>query len=246
MEADRDGNSAGHLEYIECTWGDLIYGSKEQLQALGLGLGAAFPGEAGAKPRKLIASDQRGLKTIVKLEAWRGPDMFSASIVFPGRDGYPRRGGPQAYAPGVTRCEAASFDEYVGTSEALAAAGLARIDQFPGEPGMRKVRVRIFPDGTMPTGPRTVNHQESRQAGSKSVERATKTTFRVRVVIAAEQADARKQAHCKAYREWERRMAALPRPARLDEGLFNSLSNISSAKRTLPPGWSVIVTRRFA
>lgn len=34
------------FEYKELSWGDLIYASKDALQAMGVGVGLAFPGEA--------------------------------------------------------------------------------------------------------------------------------------------------------------------------------------------------------
>ena len=101
------------------------------------------------------------------------------------------RAGDSAHAPGVKKTFSTWADCYTGTSEALVAAGLARFDQFPGQPGMRKMRVTIFPDGTMPTGAPTGNHGARYLPGSKSIERATKTTYRVTVVIPDDEEEAR-------------------------------------------------------
>jgi hypothetical protein len=48
------------------------------------------------------------------------------------------------YAPGVRVTEYFYCNEYCGTAEALVSAGLARLDQFPGQPGMGKSCVTFY------------------------------------------------------------------------------------------------------
>lgn len=55
------------LEYHELPWGDLIYGTKHQLQALGLGVDRYFPGEPGGPVRQMTVVDPRGFRTTIAL-----------------------------------------------------------------------------------------------------------------------------------------------------------------------------------
>ena len=48
-------------------WGsEYRLGTKEQLQAIGIGVGLAFPGEPGARPRQITVRDSRGWKVRIK------------------------------------------------------------------------------------------------------------------------------------------------------------------------------------
>lgn len=61
IEAGNNGPArAACVGYTECDWGDLIEGTKEQLQALELGIGLAFPGEVGGPQIELKVRDSRG------------------------------------------------------------------------------------------------------------------------------------------------------------------------------------------
>lgn len=46
-----ESRAGTELEYNLQPWGYIIYGTKEQLQSIGLGVGIPFPGEAD-EPRK--------------------------------------------------------------------------------------------------------------------------------------------------------------------------------------------------
>ncbi len=198
------------FEYLQCSWGDLVYGTKEELQSIGIGNGMAFPGEPDGPKRCLNVRDPRGFAT--EVTNFSG-DTYHASIRFPGRE---RARDQQAIvAPGVRKRSHSWNDEYVGTIEALVAAGLARGYQFPGQPGMRKVTVSIFPDGTIPTGAPTVSHKQSLLPGAKQITRASKTTYKVCVVVAEEERARRHEAERRADLQYEARMRALPRPAPL-------------------------------
>lgn len=48
------------------------------------------------------------------------------------------------FAPGVRVTEYWHSNEYCGTADALVSAGLARLDQFPGQPGMTKCSVTFY------------------------------------------------------------------------------------------------------
>jgi hypothetical protein len=116
----------------------------------------------------------------------------------------------RAFAPGVTLRESTRLDIYVGTADALVTAGLMTADQFPGQPGMRKVVVTIFADGTVPTGAPTANHRRAREPGAIRIRRASKTKFSVSVYVPDNVADSRGTAFRVAVAEYEARMRALP------------------------------------
>lgn len=204
------------LEYHQPIWGDLIYGTKNQIQALGIGVGLLFPGEIGGARRTLKVPDPRGFAAHIQSASWRSEGLFSVSIKL--FENYPRpEPMAQPYVPGVTKCEYSYFDEYRGTAEALAALGVIQLNQLPGQPGMRKVRVRILPDGSVLGGPPTANCAETDKPGAKEIERAGAGMFRVRVRVSKEQEQQRDERAKIAEREWEQRILALPRPAPLSK-----------------------------
>jgi hypothetical protein len=211
------------FEYKQCLWGDSIYGTKEELQAIGIGEGLIFPGEPGGPKRLINARDPRGFAT--KLERFDN-DIYNAQISFPGRERTSQQWIP--VAPGVRKRGWCSFDEYSGTAEALAAAGLVRTDQLPGQPGMRKTLVSIFPDGTMPSGAPTVRHKEVYAPGGKHIARVSKITYVVSVYLAEDEKSKREEEQRREDSEWEARMRALPRPAPLAVVNHPSLDDLLS------------------
>lgn len=212
MEAEcNDTRRIEPFEYNQLIWGDLIYGTKNELQAIGLGIGMAFPGEPGGPKRLLNVRDPRGFAT--KIVRRFNSSRYCASIRFPGRS-WPEPRWVEV-SPGLKKSEGPWGDEFIGTPEALAAAGLVRVDQLPGQPGMRKVRVTIFPDGSVAGGVPTANHREARMPGAKSIERASKTTYSVTVSIPEDERKKREYVYQRAERDYELRMQALQRPAPL-------------------------------
>lgn len=203
------------FEYNELIWGDLIYGSKEQLQALGLAVDLAFPGEPGAPRRRMKVLDPRGLSTTIGLATYKGTGIYSASISFPGRSWWDQEERWNDFAEGVKKREYPSFDDYRGTADALVAAGLVRLDQLPGKPGMRKVKVTILADGTLPKGAPTANCSRAQEPGARLIERRSKTTYGLCVYVCDDEESRRREAEDQAKEEWEQRILALPRPAPL-------------------------------
>lgn len=207
-------NDAPVLEYKQRPWGDIIYGTKEQLQGIGIAAGMAFPGEPSGPKRILRVTDPRGLTAKVEASTWRGEGIFSASISFPGR-ARPEHGYVTDFAPGVSKLEAARGDVFTGTAESLSSAGLVRRDQLPGQPGMRKVTVTILADGSLPKGSPTANCPEADEPGAIRISRKTKTLYEVCIRVSDEEEQRRRDEHSRADREWEARMMSLPRPAPL-------------------------------
>jgi hypothetical protein len=200
------------IEYFCQVWGDLIYGTKEQLQFLGLGVGVSFPGEIGCARQKMTVIDLRGFATKIELSAYKGAGVFSASIPFPGRHRPDAKWFP--FAQGVSRREQIWGDEFIGVAEALCSAGLLEMSQLPGQPGMGKFRVRIYPDGTCV--PHKSLDKKARYQGAKQIERAPKSRYMVTVRISDEEEEKRRCADRLADYEWEKQMDALPRPVPLN------------------------------
>lgn len=215
MEAGNNGTArVACVRYTECEWGDLIEGTKEQLQALGLGIGLAFPGEVGGPRFDLNVRDPRGYSVKIS-NRYHRDERYTAYVTFPN---WPARPNAEEWTPnanGVKKREYTWFDEFLGSAQALADAGLVQVDQLPGKPGMRKVRVTILPDGTLPIGALTANHRAARLPGARWIERASASSYRVNVVVTEDERQRRRAAGEIADRAWKQQVRALPRPARL-------------------------------
>lgn len=198
------------VEYGHHLWGELIYGTKEQLMALGLGVNVKFPETSKRFGYGVIVTDPRGYKTKIRLSDYKGDRIYSASISFPGRE-FPREKW-EPFAPGVGMVEYAGWDKYIGTAEALAAAGLIQLANLPGQPGMGKVQVTLSPDGL-----RNLSHNghKKRQPGEITIKRVSQSRFTVQIRVTQDVSEMRRDAYIRRRDEWEREMAALPRPAPL-------------------------------
>lgn len=204
------------IQYRQCDWGDWVQGSKVQLQALGIGLGAAFPGEPGAPRRNLKTHDIRGFDVIVS-NGLSDVGVFHARIKFPGWPEAPDSGEIVRHVyPGVQTKARIWFDEHTGRPEDLVSAGLVRVEMLPGAIGMRKTRVAVRADGSLLLGPPTSNRRGWRIPGASWIERISASTFRVGVIVSKDEEERRRAADSAARRDWEETVNALPRPARLD------------------------------
>lgn len=215
-------SSSQGIEYREYDWGDWITGTKEQLQELGLGVGLAYPGEPGGKT-KLKVRDTRSYVAEISCSD-HDDGTFTARIEFPERPGRPYPDFLSAFS-GVKKREHYRFDEYLGSAEALAAAGLVRIEQLPGQPGMRRMRVTIFPDGTIPSGAPTANYSEARLPGARCIERVGVQKYSVKINVPEEEQTRRLADEKAAIAAWEREVRALPRPPRLGDTTPPLLAN---------------------
>ncbi len=216
VSCDSAATEALFFEYGEYVWGDVIYGSKDALQAIGIGVGMVFPGEADGPKRELKTTDPRGFKCRITDGSYRSSGVYCASIKFPDREQPEALGGWKNFAPGVQRKANTCADEFIGTADDLVSAGLVQPGQFPGCPGMRKVTVTILPDGSIPNGAPTASHRDSRSHGAKCITRASKEKYRVELFIPEELKELRRQAERQARDDWEKKMDSLPRPPRID------------------------------
>lgn len=196
------------FDYTQELTCDYIKGTKEQIQRIGVAVGMAFPGEPDGPKRQLKTTDHRGFA--VSIREWYDEGVYAAWIHFPNREGYPDSCWTD-FAPGVRSRKAPWGDEYEGSAMALVNAGLVQFDQLPGQPGMRKTTVTIYPDGTLPSGPKSV----SREPGAKRITRASKNAYNLHVYIDTEEREQREAERQRVLWEWEARMRNLPRPAPL-------------------------------
>lgn len=201
-----ESHAEPELEYHLQPWGDMIYGTKEQLQSIGLGAGIPFPGEAGETRKKIKVVDPRGFTATIDRATHKEDETFCATIHFPRRDNPSWEAEWKPFYFGVKRREEIWVDEFAGTGEALSAAGLVQINQLPGKPGMRKVSVTIHPDGTVATS------NKARREGDKTIKKSGKSRYTVEIIVPDEEGKRRLCAYQKEHDEWEKRMAALSRP----------------------------------
>lgn len=217
-------------EYQEYAWGDVIEGSKEVLQRMGIGVGIIFPGEPGANKRKVLTTDPRGFPCVICVARGWSKFPFTASISHPGRHYHdPAHDWREAF-PGVQSQSSWWCNFYKGTADALTAAGIVPTGMFPGMPGMRSVRVTILADGSLPTGHRN-SSIGGKEEGVIAVEKMGKYTYKVSINISSELAEMRCDASRAHRNEWGCRMAAMPRAPRLDHVIRNEINEQAMHKR---------------
>lgn len=201
--------STPSLEYRQQLWGDLIVGTKQELQSIGIGAGLAFPGEPDGPKRWMRVRDPRGFLTKIQREGYG--DRYIAQIPFPGREERIYLEGWIDYAPGVLKCSTHYWgDSYIGSAEALVAARLVESSQLPGQPGMGKHTVTISAEGSVCGRV----HNVTAHAGMKTVQKRG-MKFVVDVVVDREEQTRRSEVIRHERCEYEQRMKSLPRPAPL-------------------------------
>lgn len=164
----------GHpLARMHGDWGVAFVGTKAELQAAGFGVGAVFPGEPGGNKKKAVLSACNGFPRVeVELYGhctYLGEPSQTELQNYVVRARYlpdqskRKREFERTQCSGVVLHRAIWFDVYRGTSEALIAANLASIQQFPGQPGCGKVRTTFDRDGRrVVQGSTTAGHEGNR------------------------------------------------------------------------------------
>src|SRR3569833_3340935 len=202
------------LEYNQHPWGDLIYGTKEQLQSIGIAAEMPFPGEPNGPKRSLRVTDPRGFTTKVEASSYKGEGIFRASISIPVRD-CPEYGPVTDFAPGVSKRETPWGDIFTGSAESLSSAGLVRCDQLPGQPGMRKVTVTILADGSLPKGSPTANCSEADAPGAIRIYRKSKALYEVCIQVSKKKKKNHQKKQTKTKQKKKKQKKTLPRPTPL-------------------------------
>ena len=217
-------------EYREYLWGDVIDGSKEVLQRMGIGTGIGFPGEHGHNKRKVSTTDPRGFPCVITVCYSWSKFPFSVHISHPGRH-YPDPDDDwKEVFPGVQCQSCTMVNIYKGTADALTLAGIVPAGMFPGMPGMRSGRVTILADGTLPTSHK--NSVASRcTEGVMTIEKSGKCSYQVVVKIANELEEKRYKVGRAHRMAWEARMAAMPRAPRIDLNIRNKINEQANKKR---------------
>jgi hypothetical protein len=212
----RDAPESRPLEYNQLPWGDLLYGTADQLRSIGIAVATVSRGEGGQFRRRQSLTDPRGFKCLIEACQSRGEGLFAVSIPLPGR----QQPEPvwERFSRGVRRQANVWTDDYVGSADALVCAGLILSTQLPGQPGMRKVIVTVLPDGSVPTGARTC--PAAKDSGAKSIRRVAKTNYLVSMRVDEAERGRRYAAYARSRREWEAQMRLLPRPAPLHARLL--------------------------
>lgn len=195
------------LEHKRYHWGDSWSGAKDQLQAIGIGVDALFPGEPGGPVRALTVRDARGMKVTIKKKWGASYGIYEATWRFwdPTKSrAARRRERTTVFAPGVN-CYRGEYwhDVFTGTADALVAAGLIGHGQLPGQPGRGKVRCTYLADGT----PARLYLSNTETAGYRVVLLFGKSQYRVTVRIPDEEAGIRRRER-EAYEEVEARARA--------------------------------------
>lgn len=202
-------------KYMCLDWGELIYGTRDDLQSFGIGIGLAFPGERNGPKRQLVVRDPRGFRVKITKSYGEVP-TFAASISYPHLPDRPRYAESTPFS-GVWMQEGPWTDDFTGNAECLIAAGLVTAEQLPGAPGMRKTRVTIFADGSILDGNYSNNIPGGLSAGVKHVERASSrsATFTVRIHIELGERAQRESRREIAESAWHHQVSKLPRPRKL-------------------------------
>lgn len=196
------------LEYVHRPWGELIYGTQQQLKALGLGIGMSFP---IADKKNILCEDFRGFRTKICLSEFMGKGVYCASISFPGRE-KTHEYFWEPFAQGVELQRGGYLDEYKGDAISLIAAGLVDSDCFPGEPGMGKIQVTLDAEGNICR----FNGRKLKDAiGRITIKKISRKSFIVSVVIPESISKIRRSEYMRKDEEWESRMRLLPRPRSL-------------------------------
>lgn len=207
--------------YHEYLWGDLISGSKNALQRLGIGVGLAFPGEKGG--RKIIqTTDPRGFpceisRSITTLSGF----AYDARIQHPGRE-YSCLDSIEIF-PGVTLEETTHYDIWRGSRESLVAGGFVLPGQFPGDPGVGKSVVRIRPNSAV-----GINYPAHR---SGVIRKVRADEFLVFTVVSEAESAVRISWERWRLAEYEARMVLLPRAPRIDLELQQKQSRAAARRR---------------
>lgn len=221
--------SATWSRYSRYDWGDVIEGTADQLRALGLGCGQPYPGEAGGPKRRMTVHGPNGESVRIKSEG----SEFCAHVCFAGWPESPSEPDQPSGFRGVSYRPSWWTDKYTGTADALVAAGLVPAGHFPGMAGMRKVRVTIFADGTLPGGAPTANSSRRNQPGARCVEQVSRSLFRVEIYIDDAEHERRDAAGRAKDEAWSALVRGLPRPPMLSPlGASATWSPTASPART--------------
>jgi hypothetical protein len=204
------------LTYNQYPWGDFITGTKQQLQALGLAVGRAFPGElgGGGPLSKLHTQDRYGCAVAINKAAHSGCDLYDARRTFPNWPENPSlRTVTETIGRGVQRRCATWWDDYVGTPFDLIALGLISSEHVSKRCELAKRTLTVYADGSIETN--RVPLKYKMKDGARQIREFPGGKLLVQIHISEDEGRARSRAGREARDQWERMVATLPRPPRL-------------------------------
>ncbi len=204
--------------YEELFWGDLIYGGKEVLLRMGIGVGKPFPGEPGGNKKFVKTEDPRGFACKLEICTW-GAFPYCARIEHPELQCRWGEEDWRPYAAGILFRPSAWHDDYRGTAEALTATGLVPAGRFPGMPGMCATSQTFYANGTTPKNDGQNARHLKNSAGSMVVKKISKNHFEVSITVPKEVGEKRLAEYLARREAWEASMKTLPRAPRIDRNL---------------------------
>lgn len=159
-------------------WCESWEGTKAQLQAEGIGIGKSFPGELGMPSKVVTFTHPEGFAVEVHPHYDRVKQLagqFHAWARYAEPAWMIREKEVRDFAPGVQLViDMDATDSFVGTADALVACGLARLDQFPGQPGRGKVQCSYRADGS-----RSTSNFDRRKEDFLQISRKGKNRFEI-------------------------------------------------------------------
>lgn len=195
------------IRYEQGKYWEVIEATKEQLQSFGIGAHIAFPG-AGRAPRQVETVDPRGYRA--RLESHEGGG-FQAYIFYP-RPANTHNGFPSPRIDGLEpeQDNGPYCDGYTGSAAAIVAAGFARLDQLPGQPGAAKGQVCILPDGSIC---KAGSDRRRDQPGAAQITLKGKGLFRICVNTSELEKKRREKIRHDAYVYDQYKQSRMPAPA---------------------------------
>lgn len=168
------------IEYRPTWAGELYSGSEASIRMLGIGGELPFPVDR----EEIKCVDPRGLPCKISTSI---NGRFLASITYPGRES-PYSGTPELRADGVKVRRLPSFDQYTGSAEMLATAGIVQEHWLPGPNHMRKRVNYVSADGVQTTERVARNWSEFVSGtGSKIILRIRSNVFEVHVRVSEDE-----------------------------------------------------------
>lgn len=224
-----------HFDYQRTAWGEIMYGTKQDVQLFGIATNTLLPGEPAGPKRKLNTVDPRGFPCGITTRLNRFDGVYCVLISMPDRE--PPWKAPEiweVFAPGVSRYEYPGYDNYKGSAEALIAAGLVKAAHIPGSPGMQKTCVTVSADGTVIRGA----HFGSLPPDSIDISIAGENQYLLRKVLPSEISQARLSAVRARDDAYHQRMRKLAHPPMLRISHADSDEVVQMRRSVLRLVWS--------
>jgi hypothetical protein len=198
--------------YLISSDGDLIIGTKAELQALGIAADQSFPGEEGAPRKVLWATDPRGLKTRI---AFAGDERYLVEIKLPERVAMqPRSLVSHALPNGLVWEKCRYSDVYRASLDILISSGVLPESCIEHLSTPERGKLWVLPDGQIfRHKARTFRRPP---VGAKGVKKIANSIYEVEIEVGRAEWDAREEPWGALVMECEAKYERMPRPAPLE------------------------------